>query len=496
MAFLPQNQNQQQQQGQQQDDEIPVIPSLQGTSGPSGSQSGGTGSTNTASPGAAPSSPWQNVTSYLQANAGQANNVANTVAGNLNNQYNAANQGIQQANQNYGQQIESARVPQNADLTSQAASHPGQFAQDPNNVAAFQKMYNATYGGPQDFSHSQDYSNLQGQVQKGQQQAGLVNQGTPGLMTLIQQAESQGGHSPTQGVTALDTLLTQEDPNNFAMLQNAAKPFAGLTDYLSQTQTGLDTAAQNAAQEATATQAATQGQFIGPGGVVPTFQNNLNQNLQNASKQVTDYNNNLGDIMGRFNSGQGLTPEQLSSVDPGGALQQLIHPGQNNGIFDSIMSNGLLPIGSNYLAQFYNAPNQATQPGIENVMTQEQQADARALNQLVGQDAIGVPDMLGKQFTAPAGMGSFQDHNALQSLYDQLKTAGQPGGSLSQMFGGQQDAYLADTQLLGSLLGIPNVNYPNPQPLPPTTPYIAPPDPLHPLPTDPGNPGTGWLGFV
>ncbi len=496
MAFLPQNQDQEQQQGQQQN-QVPVIPSLQGTSGPSVSQSGGTGATNTASPGAAPSSPWQNVTSYLQANAGQAGNVADTIAGNLQGQYNTANQGIQQANQNFGQQIEQARVPLNADMASQAAQNPSQFAQDPNNVAAFQKMYNAQYSGPQDFSHSQDYSNLQSQVQAAQKQAGLVNQGTPGLMTLLQQAESSGGKNPTQGITALDSLLMQEDPTNFGKLSAAAQPFSGLTDYLGQTQQGLDTSAQKAAQEAAQTQASLQGQFTGPNGVVPTFQNNINQSLQGASKQATDYNQKIADIMGKLNSGQALSYEETSAIDPSGTLQTLNPYGQSSGVFQSMLANGFPGVAPGMLAQFYNAPQQLAQPGLENTMTPQQFADAQALNQMVGPNSVGVPQQLGRQFQVPQSVGSFQSQPALQSLYDTLQG---DQSALPQMSSQQLSAYLSDMQALSSYLGLGSA-YQGP-PIAPTPPPEPPPAALQPpVPPSAGgtsggtNPGGGRYFF-
>jgi hypothetical protein len=456
MAFLPDQQQDQTQQSQTQNQipAVPQIPTLQGASGPSAGQGSGTGATNTAaSPGAAPTSPWQNISAYLQANAGQAGNVANTIAGNLQSQYNTANQGIQQANQNFGQQIESARVPLNQQVAQQAATNPGQFAKDPNNVAAFQQMFNAQYSGPQDFSHSQDYSNLQGQVQKAQGQAALVNQGTPGLMTLLQEAESQGGRNPTQGITALDSLLLQEDPNNFATLSSAAQPFAGLTNYLGQTQQGLDTAAQNAAKEAAATKSQIQNQFIGPGGVAPTMQAALNKQLQTASQQAKGYNTQISDIIGKLNSGQALSPQESALVDPAGTLQSLNPFGTSGGVFQNMLAEGFPGVAPGMLAQFYNAPAQLAQPGIENVMTPQQYADAQAINQLVGQNAIGVPDHLGNPFAVPQSSGSFEDQAALQALYDTMNA---DQSMLPHMSPEQQTSWLHDTQALMSYLGMPS----------------------------------------
>lgn len=502
MAFLPQDPTQQQQQAQQgQIPTVPQIPTLQGTSGPTASQSSGT--TNTASPGAAPTTPWQNITSYLNANADQAGNVANTIAGNLGSQYNTANQAIGQAQQNFGQQIEGARVPFNQDLASRAAASPSQLVKNPNDVSAFQKMFKGQYQGPQNFSGTPDYSNLQAKVQNAQKQAALVNQGSEGLMTLLQQAESQGGRNPTQGVTALDSLLMQEDPNNFGKLSAAAQPFAGLTDYLGRTQQGLDASAQNAAQEAAATQAQLQGQFLGPGGVAPSMQQKLNDELQQASQQARGYNTSIADVIGKLNSGQPLTLEESHLVDPAGTLQTINPFGQSGGVFQDMLSNGFPGIGPGMLAQYYNAPSQIAQPGMENVMTPQEYADAQAINQLTGQTAVGVPAQLGKSFAVPQSMGSFQDQAALQSLYDTLSAdqgavfpSSGAGSTLNSLIpqSQQQINYLNDMQLLAAYLGLPSPVQATVQPVEEQTP--SGPPYLQPLAQTTGTTLTSGGGFA
>jgi hypothetical protein len=439
MAFLPDDEEQQKQQSG-------AAPTLQGTAGPNVAQSSGAGPTS--SPGAAPSSPWQNITAYLGANTGQAGKVADVLSGNLQNQYNTANQAIGQAQQNYSQQIEGARNPFNQDVATRAAASPSQFNQNPNDVAAFQKMYSGAYNGPQSFSGSPDYSNLVSQVEKGQKQASLVNQGTPGMMTLLQQSEAANGRNPSQGVTALDSLLLQEAPENYSRISAAAAPFAGLTDYLSTTQKGLDTAAQNAAKEAADTGSQLQGQFIGPKGVAPQLQDTLNQNLQSASKKAADYNTSISSIIDKLNNGQPLTQQESYQIDPAGTLQTLNPYGTGGGVFTNMLGQGFVAPG--ILSQYYNAPGQIAQPGLENVMTPEQLADAQALNQLLGQDAVAAPAQLGKAFTVPESIGSFRDKDALQGLYDSLQNW---QSALPTMDSSHQNSWLTDMQMLASYLG-------------------------------------------
>lgn len=486
MAFLPQGQQNQQDPNQQQNQipAVPVIPSLQGTSGPSASQSGGTGVTNTASPAGAPSTPWQNVTSYLQANAGQAGSVADIIAGRLQGQYNEANQGIQNAQQNFGSQIEAGRVPYDQQVAQQAMQSPSAFSQNPQNIAAFQKMYNANYAGPQSFSGSQDYSNLQSNVQNAQKQAGLVNKGTPGIMTLLQQAEAANGRNPTQGITSLDALLLQEAPENFGKINAAAQPFSNLTNYLSSTQQGLDTAAQNAAQEAAQTKQQLQNQFVGPGGVVPQWQNREAAQLQDLSKQATGYNQSINDILGSLNAGKGLTPEQLSAltVTPsfggGWSPEQMAKLAGQNGFFSQVLANGVVPVGPGMLAQYYNAPEMLGQPTLANVSSPEEYADAQALNQMLGYDTGLAVSPSGYQM--PTGRGGFDVGQAVNDL----------SASFRNVTGGVPTDRVAEFNRLLDLLSHgfnePTSAEPTPQPLPPPPtepePYVPPPNAYLPPP--------------
>lgn len=446
MAYLP---DQDEEQNQNQSGTTPNIPSFQGTAGPTVSQSSGTSAPS--SPGAAPTSPWQNITNYLGANTGQAGQVADVLAGNLQNTYNTANQAIGQTQTDYAQRIEGARNPYNQDLATRAAASPTSVAGNANDAAAFKKMYSGAYQGPQNFSGSSEYSNLVSQVEKGQKQAALLNQGTPGLMTLLQQSEAANGRSPSQGVTALDSLLLQEAPENFARLTAAASPFAGLTDYLSTTQRGLDTAAQNAAKEAAETGSKLQSAFIGPKGIAPTFQDTLNQSLQSASKQATDYNTQITTILNKLNNGQPLTQAEAYKIDPEGTLQTINPYGTGGGVFGNMLEQGF--VGPSILAQYYNTPGQVAQPMLENVMTPEQLADAKALNQLLGDETISAPDQLGNAFSVPETVGSFRGKDALQGLYDSLSSW---ESALPQMDSTRQSSWLTDMQVLASYLGLPS----------------------------------------
>lgn len=472
MAFLPSTQDETQTQNQGANSQVtpvPTIPTLQGTSGPSASTGSGTqaGTTNTASPGAAPSAPWQNITTYLNANAPNANQVAQSIAGNLTNQYNTANQAITDTGTNFTNQVNGANIAEDPNMLQSASSNPGQFVQDPNNVTAFQKQYNASYGGPSSFSGTSDFSNLQNQVLQAQNQAALANQGTSGIQTLLQQTET----NPSVGVNNLDNLLLQEDPTNFQTIQNAAAPFSNLTAALGSQQTSLDQLAQQAAQGTAQTAQDYQNAFVGPKGVIPTFQNNFNQEMQTASGQATGYNQQLSDIIAALGSGKSLQntyPNFVeSNVDPSGTLEALNPYGQSTGVFQNMLAEGLPGVAPGTLGTYFTADPQVAQPGAQNVMTPEEFQNANAINQLVGQNAINVPQSLGPQFKAPTQYGSFDSQGALNGLYQALQG---DQSMLPQMSPDQQSSWLADIQQLASWLGQPSTNYPNPTPIAPTPP--------------------------
>lgn len=497
MAYLPQNQDDENQQGQDNNQvpNVPQIPSLQGTSGPGVAGSTGSGAiTNTASPAAAPSAPWQNVSAYLNANAGQGAAVADKIAAGITQQYNQANQAIGQAQTDYNQKIEGARNPYQESLANSAAQGAAAFSQDPNNVASFQKMWGGQYGGPQNFSGTQDYSNLVSQVEKGQKYANLAHQGTPGLMTLLQKTEGAQGRNPTQGVTALDALLLQESPDNFNRISAATQPFSGLTSYLGQTQQGLDAAANAAAQEAAQTGNTIQNKFIGPGGVVQQWNQRENQQLQDMSKQAGDYNTQVADIISRLNAGRPLTDQQIYNLDQSGLLysltaggnvgldgQPMDNPASNSGIFQKILAGGY-PVGPGFLGNFFNPGMQVGQPGPGAATSAQEMADAIALNQLMGQDAVqyGTP----QSFNVPSTFGGYDAQAATQGLYDQL----------SGLFGSdyiasipveKANALRQYTNQLGSWLGIPSNDFPNPTAPPPIEDPGTPP-PYTPPPTGGG----------
>ena len=284
MAFIAQPDDQNKQGGNSnQTDQIPLIPTLNGAGGPSGGSSGGgAGQTGPAKAGAAPSAPWANIGSYLSSNAPQSKQVADTLTGNFNQSYNDIKNQAADVEKQFTQKVNDNTVSLSDDLFNQAKTNPTEFAKNPNNVAAFQKAFNAQYNGPQNFEQTPEYADLQSKIQQGQKNANLINQGTSGIQTLLENT----GKNATPGQTALDTLLLQESPENFNQIRAAAAPFSSLTDFLNGKVTSLDAIANQGKGATGNTAQSLQDAFVGPNGVSTKFQNDFNARLAAAQQQA------------------------------------------------------------------------------------------------------------------------------------------------------------------------------------------------------------------
>jgi hypothetical protein len=214
--------------------------------------------------------PFQNLQAYLTANAPQITNQGTQIANQLSSQYGATTGAVDQAAQNVQGQVTAGTTAPNQALVNQAAANPTEFVTDPNNVAAFQKQLAGGYSGPANMEGTDQYGTAAKAVQDAVTQAGQVNT-TSGLENYVRGTE----RNPTQGESLLDTVLLQGNPNAIQTVQNAAKPFTGLNDYLGQATTTTDAAIQKAITDAQNQAQAVQAQFTGAGGVVPAWEKGI-----------------------------------------------------------------------------------------------------------------------------------------------------------------------------------------------------------------------------
>lgn len=245
-----------------------------GTAGPQGT---------TAVPNTTQAPPVQDLKAYLAANAPQAVQMGQNIAGNLNQTAGTVTGDINSAQQNVNQQVQSSVVPQNQNLLNEAAANPAQFVQNPKNLADFFAQENANYTGPTAFESTPQNQALTNEVQSAVQTAPDITQ-QGGVFQLARGQEQ----NPTTGMSNLDALLLQENPQAMAPIQAAIPGVQNLGNYLSGAQTATDKAIQDAIAADQATKAGVQTQFLtGPNAVVPTFQNELQTELQNAKGPAT-----------------------------------------------------------------------------------------------------------------------------------------------------------------------------------------------------------------
>jgi len=242
---------------------------------------------------------YTDVSSYLNANQAGSQQLAGQVANNLTNDYNSTTGVINGSANNTINLVNAGYTPENDQLVQQAAANPSSFvASNPNNVAGFQAQLNDTYSGPSswaditnpDGSVTPGYGTLQGNVSNAQQEGSLVN--TPGGNNVL--AQDVEGNNTSQGINQLDALLLGSDPNAQATVQAASAPFAGLNTYLNSQNSAVGTDINNATAGAAGAASNANNAFLGPSGVVPTWETQLQNNLTTDQNAVNQANSQIG----------------------------------------------------------------------------------------------------------------------------------------------------------------------------------------------------------
>lgn len=374
MAFLPpEQQNQYAPQGQtssntQQQGMAGTPPPQVGGSSGSGtgaSKAGGTPASGTPTQFGSSAS---KLGDYLSANAPQIQNQANTISNQLNNQFQQVGTDINNAGNQFGQQVQGGYAAPNQDVVNQALSNPTQFSSDPNNVKAFQAQYNNQYTGPQNFESTSPYGNIQSEVNKAVQNAGMIGSQS-GLSSYL---AGNGSGNQTRASNTLDTLLLQGNPGAKQQIQTAADQFKGLTDQ-------FGNAVNTANQGVTAAQQAAQQSKQYAQQQAGTATNNFNSQLQDALKNAQTQTNAYNQAIPGFQSGlealnQGVNNWNnfnYTSWDP------------NFGFKTDSMGN---PTTGVTVPQMMNAPTQ------NQVATPEQLAQQQAFNTLLGNNNLNAID--------------------------------------------------------------------------------------------------------
>lgn len=317
MSFLPLNNQENQYAPQGQTTPNPAGEAPPQSGGSAGDESGG-GNAKT-SAGGTPTqfgSSASKLGDYLSANAPQVQSQADKMAGGLNAQYGQLQGGIQNAANQFGQQVQGGYAAPNKELVNQAFSNPSQFVMNPDSVKAFQAQYNNQYTGPQNFEGTQGYGDIQGKIGQAVQQGNLL-----GTQTGLQSYLQGNSKNPTSASSTLDALLMRGNPGAQQTIQNAAGQFGNLTGQLGTATTGANKSVQEAKQAAQQSKEEAQQGLTNYGN---TFNQSLQDRLNQALGQSTQYNQDVNQLRGGAQTYQNAIQSYLAQHP------QLTNPGEAN----------------------------------------------------------------------------------------------------------------------------------------------------------------------
>lgn len=402
------------------------------TSSGVGTNTSATGSPqgSTAVPAATKAPPVQDLQAYLTANAPQSVQMGQNIAGNLNETAGRVTGDINAAQQDLSNQVQAQTVAPNPDLIQRAGANPTEFVGAPANVTAFQQQENANYGGPASFESTAYEPALTTEVQNAVQQAPDVTQPS-GVAQLARGQET----NPTTGMSNLDALLLEENPEAMAPIQGAIPQFGQLEGQLTGAAGSTDKAIQDAVATDAADRAGVQNTFLnGPNAVVPTFQGNVNKELTADQAQVKAYDDALSDLLNKENTANPEIGGLKSAVD---AYNKALasgapRPGGVPTIGNTLSPNGTLPgVPGNYpntpinLEDLKN-PTALNSPTLAQAATPADIAEQNALETLLGTGYTPTFDATGQTpFQSPGAAPNLESllDPIIANLEPQLATA-------------------------------------------------------------------------
>ena len=399
------------------------------------------------------------VAAYLNANQSGGAQLGSQVASNLTNQYDTLNNNINSSNTAFNNSVSAGYTPENQQLIAQAAADPTGFTSGDNgtaNTSAYQSQLNDTYAGPTSWDDTTNaagtvtpgYGTLQGQVQTGQQQAGLINsQG--GQQELVSGVEN----NPTAGISGLDALLLGGNAGAVQQVQAAAAPFAPLTNTLTNLNDTANTNILNAQTAAQQTATDALNAFTGANGTNAQLTNAINNAVTNAQTGANNTNNDLSTLLTNLGA---ATPQQLQELgitqDQYNQLQQLntilTNPnsagaGKQYSINGNAISTTAAPQTIDYTK--YLTPENTGMINASTVATPAQYQELQAIQNLIGaNNTTGVPINVNNSSyagTAPTG-ATFDYNDAMTQLTNllgadyvtpQAAAPGTPGGAVNDI---------------------------------------------------------------
>ena len=376
-----------------------------------------------------------NISQYVAANQGQAQNLANTVTNPINQQYQTLqgqNTSVLGGIQN---NVNAGYTAQDQNLLAQEAANPVSFANNSSNVSSFQKQLNDQYTGPQSAEADTGFQNQQAAVNNAISTGQTETQTPAGQSQLLQNVEQ----NPNQSVTSLNQAILSNDTNAQGQVTNAFNNFGNLSTQLTNGANAIDTSiAANTANAQAANSAANQQINDQFNGINTAVNNQLGAaNTQNQN-YVNNYNNavaafaspaSLAGLTPDLSSQLGLTPQQVMdlTVATNNANTSVLKADPNFGN----MSQAVAINNDQFL-------NQAAMPGVvdpNQVATPQQFQQLQALLALNGGNNTSVLNPANANeagtYTAPTLNGSFNYNAALQNAQNTELQSQQAAQALS-----------------------------------------------------------------
>lgn len=352
--------------------------------------------------------------SYLAANQGQGQEMANNIASNVSGQAQDAQNQVNNLSQGFKGLVDQNTTTWNPDAVNTAIndaenlSANGTLSQQ--DLSNFGKMAGASYNGPTDLSQQGGYSQA-AQAVTGAQNALGETQSESGREQLLGQVYGGNGQAYSNGERALDQGLVEGDAGAQKTLSGLNNQWSGIGQWLGN---ASNTAANEAANARVTDQTTAQntadalGHYAsyapGTGANAPGTVSGGSGALGNWSSGVYD---NVNTNLDNYNSAQAALK---ASEAPGGTWtpQELQNLGLNSG-----MHTYGVNLGSNYI-----------QPGtadtVANTASTDQYAQQAALAQLAGAlpgGAGGVgTQVLNAADASQAGTGAGVNGNGMYSL--------------------------------------------------------------------------------
>jgi hypothetical protein len=416
-----------------------------------------------------PSQPFQNISSYLAANAPQSEKLASQVAGTVAAPITQAQGDITNAAAQFNQSVNTGYTPENPDSITNVATNPtAVVAQGPQTVTDWLAQFNDAYKGPNDFTAQPNYGTLQSEVAAANQTA-QNTQSQPGVQTLLQQTEGP----TTAGINNLDALLLNLNPNNLGTIQAAAAGAAALSPALSDAATTGNANALAAQQAADAARTHAQTAFNTSTGNLTT---GVNAKVQDAMTQYNQAQQQLNKYISGI-AKPGLSGLKVSDLIRLGVDPQVIqaYTGLSTVTQEMLAGwNGLPQLGNAPGSTEWKFPQAGPMPSASTVATPEDYQTLAALMQLSGGTPFNAPitsSTAGQAGTLTTGnMQPTPDNKALaQDLMNYLMGWSAPTGVTPITQGGATSAtadYAAEMNGIAAYLGLPpfNPNYPTPPP--------------------------------